>query len=722
MIRALLLSTALPAALLTGLAATPGNAQDAPETAAVQAETQPALLLADSVFITPERQLVARGNVEAYQGDMRLRASAITYEKKTGKLVIEGPIRIDQGGEMTILATQAEMDADLQNGLLKGARLVFDQQLQLAAHQMARVDGRYSQLFKTAVTSCHVCEDGRPPLWQIRARKITHDQQEKQLYFEDTQVLVKDVPVFYFPRMRLPDPSLKRATGFLIPSIRTTSELGTGIKVPYFFRLGDHRDLTLTPYLSSRTRTLEYRYRQAFRHGRITLEGAYTRDDLEPSNDRGYLFAFGQFGLSRDFKLTFDVKTVSDNAYLLDYGLPDEDRLRSEIAVERVRRDELVRLSFIDYKSLRDGENETEIPTHIANLRYEKRFEPRALGGELTLGIDTQAHRRTSATDFVGRDVTRATLDVDWRRSWHLARGLVADWNVGVSTEVIGIYDDSNFPPQSRRTTPRSALTFRLPMVSRKNSAATQYLEPIVQIGWSNLSGSATANDESNFVEFDQGNLLSLSRFPANDLREEGVTLAYGVNWARYMQGGWNAYATIGQVFRESADANFTTTSGLSGTSSDILLAGQLITENGLSFTARTLVDGSLNFSKTELRGDWHTENASLSGTYLWLDADAAENRMTPVSELWFDGSYGVSDYWTASANLRYDIEGSRAARAGVGLVYQNECVTVDLMLNRRYTSTTSVAPSTDFGFTISLNGFSVNSGTEKYRRSCRQS
>ena len=191
--------------------------------AAPEEDSQPALLVADSVFITSDRKLVAQGNVEAFQGDTRLRASKITFDRENDTLTIEGPIRIDEGGTITVLANYAELDKDLQNGLLTGARMVLDQQLQLAALQMTRVNGRYTQLYKTAVTSCHVCDDGRPPLWQIRARKITHDQQERQLYFEDAQFLILDVPVLYFPGMRLPDPTLKRATGFLIPSVRSTS-------------------------------------------------------------------------------------------------------------------------------------------------------------------------------------------------------------------------------------------------------------------------------------------------------------------------------------------------------------------------------------------------------------------------------------------------------------------------------------------------------------------
>ena len=167
----------------------------------------PAILVADNVFITPDRQLIAEGNVEAYQGTTRLKAQKITFDRETDTLIIDGPIRIDDGDNTTILANYAEMDRNLQNGLLRGARMVMDRRLQLASLQMTRVGGRYTQLYKTAVTSCRVCDDGRPPLWQIRARKITHDQAEQQLYFEDAQFRVLDVPIFYLPGMRLPDPT-----------------------------------------------------------------------------------------------------------------------------------------------------------------------------------------------------------------------------------------------------------------------------------------------------------------------------------------------------------------------------------------------------------------------------------------------------------------------------------------------------------------------------------
>lgn len=715
--RTLLLSVLLPWLGLTG----PAEAQDAN---VADAPRQPAMLVADRVFITPERTLVASGHVEAFQGDVRLKAQKITYDQSNGTLEIEGPIRIDQGGEIVILANAAEMDRDLRNGLLSSARMVFQQQLQLASLQMTRVSGRYTQLYKTAVTSCHVCEDGRPPLWQIRAERVTHDQLERQLYFENAQLRVLDVPVFYFPGIRLPDPTLERATGFLIPSVRTTSNLGSGLKVPYFFRIGDHKDLTLSPYVSRKTRTLEARYRQAFRTGTITFEGAHTRDDLQPGDSRGYFFGTGSFDLPHDVRLGFDIKTVSDDAYLADYGLDDLDRLRSELTLTKAQRDMMFRTGFYHYKTLRDSEQQEFIPSAIADVTFQRRYFPQAIGGEMRLTLEAHGHRRQSDQTStgalpLGRDIARLTADIDWRRQWHFASGLVAEWQAGAATDAFSIYNDAQYDNTATRLAPRSALTLRLPMSKLSATGNRSYLEPIVQLGWSDVTGDAVPGDESGFVEFDQGNLLALSRFPAVDAREDGLTLVYGVNWAHYAVNGWQAFATVGQVFRQDADPRFTKSSGLGGTTSDILMAGQLKLSQDLSLTTRGLLNGSLNFSKAEFRGDWRHEKGSLSGTYLWLGTDPAEGRSEETSEMWFDGSYEISPAWRASANLRYDISDAQATRAGIGLAYSNECVTVDVSLNRRYTSTTSVEPSTDFGFTIALNGFSVNSGNKKYRRSC---
>ncbi|MES0824147.1 LPS-assembly protein LptD [Ruegeria sp. SCP11] len=716
-ISSLLLSGAVALAMPTGAAAqnqpAPSQAQDP------QQEDQPALLVADQIFITPERVLVAEGNVEAFQGDIKLSADRITFDRESGALTLEGPIRIDQAGDTTILADSAELDDGIQNGLLIGARMVFEQQVQIASVQATRAGGRYTQFSKVSATSCHVCANGKPPLWQIRARKVTHDQLERQLYFEGAQFRVLDVPVFYLPYLRLPDPTLERATGFLVPSVRTTSQLGTGLQVPYFIKLGDHKDLTLTPYVSSKTKTLGLRYRQAFKNGRIQLEGAHTRDDLQPDEDRGYLFANGWFNLQNDFRFTFNIRTTSDDSYLADYGLPDLDRLRSEVALERIKRDTAFRTSFIHYKTLRDSEDQDEIPSRVFDLFYQKRLFPTSIGGEVRLSFDAHAHERTSDEDIIGRDIARATIDAVWLRNWTFTSGLRAEVRAGASVDTFDIRNDSEFPEEVTRTTPRAALTLRYPMSKRDASGATQILEPIAQIGWTHVSDDDVPNDESTFQEFDQGNLLSLSRFPAPDRREDGLTGVVGLNWSRYAAGGWRALATIGQVFRSEADQGFNLTSGLQGTVSDLLLAGQVQTNNGWTVAGRGLLNGDFSFAKAELRASWQQKTAGVTGSYLWQEPDPAENLDDEISEIRLTGRYRVDQNWNTRALARYDLAESEPIRYGLGLTYQNECVQVNMNVSRRFTSSSSIEPSTEFGFTVALTGYSVKSDGQQYKRRC---
>ena len=233
--------------------------------------TDPATLVADKVWIDGNNTLTAEGHVEILHGTTRIKASRIIYAGANGSLQIDGPITMIDGDEIIIAASSAEMDSGLQNGILRGARMVLNQQLQLAAAEIHRVDGRYTQLYKTVASSCQVCANNPVPLWQIRARRIIHDQQERQLYFDDAVLRLMDVPIFYIPRLRLPDPTLERATGFLTPTLKSSSKLGWGLKLPYFIKLGDHADFTVTPYLGTKTTTFELGFRRAFRTGDISL-------------------------------------------------------------------------------------------------------------------------------------------------------------------------------------------------------------------------------------------------------------------------------------------------------------------------------------------------------------------------------------------------------------------------------------------------------------------
>lgn len=700
-----------------------------PLAAQTPADPEAALLVADKVFLDGRTRLIAEGRVEALYGDVKISAARILYDRSTDSLSIEGPIRITQGEAITVLASSAEMDLTFENALLRGARLVLDQQVQLAAYQMNRVNGRYSQLYKTAVTSCHICKSGEAPLWQIRAQRVIHDQVEKQLYFEGAQVRIKDVPVFYLPYLRLPDPTLKRASGFLIPSFSSSTLLGTGLRLPYFWRMGDHRDLTITPYIASKSRTLELRYRQAFKRGTVSFNGAVSRDDVLPGQTRAYLFGEGSFALKNDYKLAFDIELTRDDTYLVDYKYSDKDRLDSEISLSRTRRDSYVNAALVHYKSLRVGEDNATIPSIIGDFEYERRHVPRAMGGELRLSTAFHSHYRSSDLDtdsadadsvVDGRDVARLQASADWRKTWTLAGGLRAQARLGAVADQFYTSQDAARPARAAQITPSAALLLRLPLEKTSRSGAQHIVEPFVQFGWVGGQPLNIANDESTRVEFDEGNLLDLSHFPAADRRERGGSLTYGANWTRHGAQGWESTLTIGQILRNETQTDFSDSSGLAGLHSDVLVSGQLRTPDGLTFTGRALFDTDLDLSKAEARASYSQKRFGIGASYVWLGADPAEDRTDTIAELSLDGLYRHNRHWTSSFSMRYDVTATKPAEAAFGLQYRNECVRVDLSLSRRFTSSTILSPSTDLSLTVGLLGFSAKTRDKSYARQCK--
>ena len=686
--------------------------------AAAPATAQVATLLADNVDVSAGQVITASGNVEVLFEGTRLRAAKIVYDASTGELRIEGPITLIQGDNMIVVADAAMLDADLRNGIMLGARMVLDQQLQLAAGQISRVDGRYTQLYKTRATSCRVCAGKSVPMWSIRSEKVIHDQQERQLYFEGAEFMIGNVPVLRVPRLRVPDPSNKRATGFLVPQMRTTSLLGTGLKVPYFITLGDSADITLTPYLSPKTTTVELRYRQAFRSGEIQFDTALTSDSLRPGQARAYLTGTGAFRLARGYELAFDIGLTSDPAYLLDYGYSDTDRLQSDLTVTRTGAGEYVLGSVTAVQSLRASE--LAIQDQLPNLRgealYQRRFFPRLIGGQGMWQIGVQAHVRASTADQLGRDVLRLGAGLEWSRAQVLRNGMVARAGLSLEAAAYSIAQDSSYPRQIAFITPALQAELRWPLVATA-SRAPQLLEPVLQLAWSGGVGTAPPNEDSTLVEFDEGNLTALSRFPGEDRAESGLRAAAGVRWARYDPAGWSIGVTVGRVMRAAAPGLFSRASGLDGRTSDWLVATGVKLDERLSLSARGLFSGDLSVTKAETRIGWESERLSLASSYSWVLPDAAENRPDLTSQLTLASGYRFTRYWKGTFDMRYDFAANRATRARLGLSYRNECIGLDLSLSRRFTSSISVRPTTDFNLAVSINGFG-NDG-RAYRRPC---
>ncbi len=668
-------------------------------------------LIADQVVVEREGVIIARGNVQIWQGTVVISAHEVRYDRTTDSLSIKGPIVVQDGDRVTILASEAEMDNTLRTGVLRDARFVLDQRLQVASAELSVDNDRYTQAFKVAATSCHIC-NGRTPIWQIRAERMVHDKQEQQIYFENAQLRFFNVPVLYFPRIRLPDPSLKRANGFLIPRFHNNSQLGFGVRLPYFITLGDHKDLTITPYITSKSNTLELRYRQATRLGRFEFNGAVSDDTFLPGAARGYVFGSGAFDLARDYKLTFEIQATSDNTYLKEYRYSTADRLRSRIELSRAQRNKNVELRLSAYHSLRPTDVNSILPGIVVEGIMEERA-PLAQGwGEAGYTLSFFGSRRASSnpldtaldtdTDPDGFDLARFTLQGTWTGRHVLSQGLIFDWHGQADVDAYHIRQHGTLGPNVNNVTGAVSATLRWPLMRATAGGGMMQLEPIVQLSHTDGTGNATPNQDSTRVELDFGNLLAPSRAPGHDAKDFGTRLTFGVkaqhDFANGNQLAWN----VGRIFRTNGATTFSPSSGLGSTQSDWVVEAGYQNQSGLEVLNRSILSDAGQLRKSDTRLAFTQDRTKVAATHTWLEADPSEQRFFDVSELSLDASRRIGDHWTLSTGARYDFEAGTLSEANIGAQYQNECIEVKFSASRTFTG----VQNTDYGLSIGLRGF----------------
>ncbi len=229
---------------------------------------QPMLVQATEIrYDYTNNSVAAVGNVQIYYGGATIEADQVIYDQKTKRLVAEGNVRLTEPDGKITYGQKIDLTDDYRDGFVDSLRLETADDTRFAASRADRSKGNYTVLQNGVYTACEPCKDDpkKPPLWQVQAARIIHDEGEKMLYFEDARIEFFGVPLAYIPFMSTPDPTVKRKSGFLFPDISfSTQQFGYGIEPKYFWALAPNYDLTLSTLLTTKQGALldgEWRHR-----------------------------------------------------------------------------------------------------------------------------------------------------------------------------------------------------------------------------------------------------------------------------------------------------------------------------------------------------------------------------------------------------------------------------------------------------------------------------
>ena len=296
-------------------------------------QRQPVLFSADEVQYESQLGLViAKGHVELSQGQQILLADTVTYNERTDTATASGHVTMLQPTGEVVFADYVELHDNMREGFLKNVRMLLSDRSRLAGNTARRVAANRTEIRRGVYSPCDPCREDptRAPIWQIEAAEITHDKEEQLIEYRNATMEIDGIPVLWSPYFSTPDPSVKRASGFLAPTAGESTSNGYRFGVPYYMVLGPDKDATIEPiYYSTGGEQLRGEYRQRFSNGYWNADGSVTFDsqaftNIDPERVSGTRWNFttnSQFALNQDWRVGVDSFRASDPTYLLRYSL-----------------------------------------------------------------------------------------------------------------------------------------------------------------------------------------------------------------------------------------------------------------------------------------------------------------------------------------------------------------------------------------------------------------
>jgi LPS-assembly protein len=380
-------------------------------------------------------RVAAVGNVQIYYGNSTLEANRVVYDQKTKRLHAEGNVRLtEQDGKVTY-GEIMDLSDDYRDGFVDSLRLDAPDQTRMAATRAERSSGRYTVFHNGVYTACLPCKDDpkKPPLWQVKAARIIHDQGEKMVYFEDARLEFFGQPIAFLPYFSAPDPTVKRKTGFLMPIYSASSVYGAAVEIPYYWALAPDYDATFSPMITTRQGPLlQGEFRQRLINGAYSIRaaGIYQLDkdyfssskftpapgDTATTNPgfrdwRGSLESSGLFALNNKWVWGWDATALSDKTFLQDYH-PSLSKIRAVDTFQNPQSEAISQLylagkgnrSYFDartiyYYGFSQADTQGQIPVIHPVIDYNYVFDRPILGGEVGYRINFTSLTRSDA-DF----------------------------------------------------------------------------------------------------------------------------------------------------------------------------------------------------------------------------------------------------------------------------------------------------------------------------------
>ncbi len=729
------------AAILVATTAAPALAQQPAEPAAPMAEeAEPILLEADTLTQNDSEQTItAEGDVQVRYRDRTMRANRLVYDLESSRITAYGDVELVEADGSIAYFDEVQVDEAFGLGVGANLRARLAGDASLAARTLVRAGPNRNELTRVIYTSCPICEDGeRPPTWRLKARRAIQDRESGTISYRGLTIEALGVPVFWLPYFAHQDPSAGPHSGFLAPDFGSNNRFGAFYEQPYYWRISDYQDLTISPRVHSEVNPLlGLDYRKRFYSGDLSFDLSVTNEQ-DFGNDgvkfgdeetRGHIFGRGAFRINDYWDWGFGIERATDDTYLRRYDISgageergpivgDWLRLVSQVFAQGQDANSFASISAISFQGLRATDSSDLTPNILPTADYERVFNDSVLGGQVRWRSNAALLQRSE-----GADTTRVSSGVTWRRNAVFGPGWVISPFAETRADAFQVSEPDEDSDSFTRVSGLVGAEMSWPLM-RPGEVVDLLIEPVVMAAYGSEGGDdeRIVNEDSIAFELDDSNLFRPSATPNFDLWEPGGRLAVGVRGAANFRNGGTANFLFGRRFRnesaastiltEDGEQSYGASSNLDQRASDYVAAARIDLGRQFGAVVRTRIDDAdleINRLDAEVRGE--LGRFSAYGRYFEIDDALQSDPDAPDRELTANFGVRLERGWRVQVGLRRDLDNNTNLRQDIRAIYEDDCTFLELAYVRSETRDRLLGPNEGFQIRIGLRTLGMLGG-----------
>ena len=559
---------------------------------------------------------------------------------------------------------------------------------------------------KGVFTTCKKQKDKCPP-WQFKAAEIKHNKNKKTIYYKNAWLEIYDKPIVYFPKFFHPDPTVNRQSGFLIPTIKSSSSHGDSISVPYFQVISDNKDITFSPQFFGNNEALfQNEFRQENKNSSHISDFSLKK---KGGASKSHFFSntisnlnFINFDSS---EIELNVETTSNNTYLKSHNIKTEitnnsSLLNSFLSLKANKEDLFLEARVESFEDLTKEKSSDKYEYLFPSLELSKSFNN-------NLNLTSTAYNKNYDTNIFEKVLTN---NLKYSSNPRISsKGIINKFSLllkNVTTEG----DNSQKYESDLRSHNYSSFMYDIsyPM---KNSG-NKYDNFITGKASFMYSPNKNRNVQNLDRRINIKNIYSQDRLGLSDSVEGGQSITLGGEYSLINKNNRSLLKTnIASVFRDKSDESLPTKSTINNKGSDFI--------GSLLFEPNDNLKLDYNFS---LDNDFSSTNYNL------LKADFTVNKfVTSFEYLQENDEVGSESYFsnnmklglTNSSSLKYMTRRNRKTDLTeyYNLIYEykNDCLTAAIQYNKNYYSDKDLKPTEEIFLSISIVPFTtINSPSTK--------